>query len=130
MTAPDYTDEQFIEGLQRLRRFQRTAARTDHALVLPPTFTAESTALRHGLPHWCPDNILALLAYPVEGGWNADVVLRDAPDGYSIVLDKGTGQPFATRQQAEAFLLYFVIAITAAWDPNHVLPSIPAILAA
>ena len=130
MTAPDYTDEQFIEGLQRLRRLEETASQVGHALVLPSTFTAESTALRHGLPHWCPDNILAVLVYPVHGGWNADIVLRDAPDGCSVVLDKGTGQPFATRDQAEAFLFYFVVAVAASWDPTHVFLSGPASLAA
>ena len=45
-------------------------------------------------------------------------------------LDKGTGQPFANRAQAEKFLLDFVTALTAAWAPEAVLPAIPKSLAA
>ena len=78
--------------------------------------------VRAALPHWNPDNLRAALLYPVEGGWNADILLRDAPKGQPIVLDRGEGQPFATRRAAETFLADFVTALTATWAPEQVLP--------
>ncbi len=101
-----------------------------HNLAMPTTFQKEAPALRRGLPHWHPENIQAAVLYSVKGGWNADIVLHDAPDGHLPVLDKGTGQPFANRAQAEKFLLDFVTALTAAWAPEAVLPDLAESLAA
>ncbi len=122
MTTPAFTDKQLTAGIERMRRLQKTALRDDHDLVLPDTYAKEAAALRRGLPHWHAHNILAAVVYPVCGGWNADLVLHDAPDGHSLVLDKGQGQPFASEKQAENYLLYFVTALTAAWAPEVVLP--------
>ncbi len=122
MTTLAPTDKQLTAGVKRMHRLQKTALRKDHYLVLPGTFAKEAAALRRGLPHWHAHNILAAVVYPVEEGWNADLVLRDAPDGHSLVLDKGQGQPFASKKQAENFLLCFVTALTAAWAPEVVLP--------
>ncbi len=130
MTAPVYTDQQLIDGLHLLRRLHKMAQRRTHVDALPTTFQKEAPALRRGLPHWHPENIQAAVLYSVKGGWNADIVLHDAPDGHLLVLDKGTGQPFANRAQAEKFLLDFVTALTAAWAPEAVLPAIPKSLAA
>lgn len=130
MTTHVYTDQQLFDGMDRLRRLHKMAQRRTHVDALPATFHEESSALRRGLPHWHPENIQAAVLYPVNGGWNADIVLHDAPDGHLLVLDKGTGQPFANRAQAEKFLLDFVTALTAAWAPEAVLPAIPKSLAA
>lgn len=125
MTTPVYTDQQLIDGLDRLRRLHKMAQRRTHVDALPTTFQKEAPALRRGLRHWHPGNIQAAVLYPVNGGWNADIVLHDAPVGHLLVLDKGTGQPFANRSQAEQFLLDFVTALTAAWAPEAVLPTVP-----
>ena len=130
MTAPVYTDQQLIDGLHLLRRLHKMAQRRTHVDALPATFQKEAPALRRGLRHWHPDNIQAAVLYPANGGWNADIVLHDAPDGHPLILGKGTGQPFTNRAQAEKFLLDFVTALTAAWAPEAVLPAIPKSLAA
>lgn len=78
--------------------------------------------VRKALPHWNLDNLAAALLYPVEGGWNADVLLREAPEGQPVILDRGEGQPFATRREAEAFLTQFAMVLAATWAPEQVLP--------
>tara|TARA_R110002012_G_scaffold199146_4_gene368222 strand:+ start:531 stop:923 length:393 start_codon:yes stop_codon:yes gene_type:complete len=125
MTTHVYTDQQLLDGLNRYRRLQKTVPVRTRDEALPFTFTKEARALRRGLPHWHPDNIQAAILYAVEGGWNADIVLRDAPHGQPLILGKGTGQPFTNRAQAEKFLLDFVTALTAAWAPEAVLPTMP-----
>ena len=130
MTTHVYTDQQLFDGMDRLRRLHKMAQRRTHVDALPITFQKDAPALRRGLPHWHPDNIQAAILYSVKGGWNADIVLHDAPDGHILVLDKGTGQPFSNKGQAEQFLLDFITALTAAWAPEAVLPAIPKSLAA
>ena len=130
MTTHVYTDQQLFDGVDRLRRLHKMAQRRTHVDALPITFQKEAPALRRGLPHWHPENIQAAVLYSVNGGWNADIVLHDAPDGHLLVLDKGTGQRFSNKGQAEQFLLDFVTALTAAWAPEAVLPAVPKSLAA
>lgn len=121
MIPRTYSDEHLIDGLQRMRRLKRAALRIDPRFALTDTGETEAAALRRALPHWHPDNLDAALAYPVDGGWNADILLRDAPEGHPLVLDQGEGQPFASRREAEAFLARFVTSVTAAWAPEIVL---------
>lgn len=120
MTIHD--DQCPIDGLYRMRQLRRKAARTAPALILPGRAGTEAAVVRTALPHWNPDNLRAALLYPVDGGWSADILLRDAPKGQPIVLDRGKGQPFATRCAAETFLADFVTALTATWAPEQVLP--------
>ena len=120
MTIHD--DQCLIDGLYRMRQLRRKAARTAPEFILTSRAGTEAAAVRTALPHWNPDNLRAALLYPVEGGWNADILLRDAPKGQPIVLDLGEGQPFATRRAAETFLADFVTALTATWAPEQVLP--------
>ena len=122
MTMKLYDDECLIEGRYRLRRLRREAARADPARILAGRACKEASAVRKALPHWNLDNLAAALLYPVEGGWNADVLLREAPEGQPVILDRGEGQPFATRREAEAFLTQFAMVLAATWAPEQVLP--------
>lgn len=122
MTMKLYDDECLIEGRYRLRRLRREAARAEPARILAGRACKEASAVRKALPHWNLDNLAAALLYPVEGGWNADVLLREAPEGQPVILDRGEGQPFATRREAEAFLSQFAMALAATWAPEQVFP--------
>lgn len=123
-TLPEH-NKRLIAGIHRLQHLKLEASRADHNLTLSGNARSEAAALRKALPHWHPENIYSAMVYPTNGGWNADILLHDAPADEPLLLDRGEGQPFATFQEAERFLARFLTALTAAWAPQQFL-SLPA----
>ena len=125
MTMPLSDDVFFIDARALLPMMTRDGKQVTPRGLLTDTQAAAANVIRMALPHWHPDNLAGALIYSFSDGWYADILLHLAPECHSTVLDRGEGQPFATRREAEDFLSRFVIALTATWAQKNTFPMRP-----
>lgn len=115
MNIDRYTQAEIAQGEALLKTILRTFKKK--GLTGQPPFGAR---LSDAWQYYGPHNLQAFIVTYRNGGWIADVVLRNVPEGYGDVLGTLERSPFPTYEdafRAGLFLLCSLLSDTQSATP-------------